>query len=392
MTLATETPLPNSPRSLIPGSFIKSPTSLFPKELDVSTSENFQFSEPEDAEETEVTAELFGSNYGTAPGTPYSRHTFGSYHVESTSFTDYPQEESVGSSNKIVPDTTTTINFDIKDKSFEQSIPFDPPTEASTSYFPILPPINLNQQPAPIAQPGTQQPAQPPIQPPVQPPVAPVAMAAANMLFRKEKSAPNIIDEVSPGRKLTCYISDIEGLFTLHTIANNAEKKKWFIYYPGLIISKFWESLPEYSDAVKTYENFKDAVIAQYPDTSTTRKYKRHNLKHVIGKYTREVDNLTDLGVFYREFYPKVKHLITNGRLSNHETGNMFSKGFPNHVWDAIAHCLQIKLPNHHPADPYDLADIYAAAQFILQGTNKGESTLSSMPTHDLQGLHIIDY
>ncbi len=59
----------------------------------------------------------------------------------------------------------------------------------------------------------------------------------------------------------------------------------------------------------------------------------------------------------------------------------MFSKGFPNHVWDSIAHRLQIKLPDHHPADPYDLNDIYAAAQFILQGMNKGESTLSSMPT-----------
>ncbi len=87
------------------------------------------------------------------------------------------------------------------------------------------------------------------------------------------------------GRELTCYISDIEGLFTRHSINANADKKKWFIYYPGLVISEFWESLPEYSDAAKTYENFKDAVIAQYPDASTTRKYERHDLKHVIGKY-----------------------------------------------------------------------------------------------------------
>ncbi|SJL06233.1 uncharacterized protein ARMOST_09569 [Armillaria ostoyae] len=57
----------------------------------------------------------------------------------------------------------------------------------------------------------------------------------------------------------------------------------------------------------------------------------------------------------------------------------MFSKGFPNHVWDAIARRLQIKLPDHHPADPYNLADIYAAAQFVLQGTNKGESTISGI-------------
>ncbi len=103
------------------------------------------FSEPEYDEETEVTAELFGSNYGTAPGTPYSGHVFGGYHVESTSFTDYRQEESVESSDELVPDSATTINFDIKDESFEQSLPFDPPAEASTSYFPIFPILPYHQ-------------------------------------------------------------------------------------------------------------------------------------------------------------------------------------------------------------------------------------------------------
>ncbi len=177
--LTTETPLPDSPHSPIPRSFIESPTSLFPKEIDISNRENLSFSEPEDTKETEVTAELFGSNYGTAPGTPYSGHAFKGYHIESTSFTEYHQNESIVSSNELLPDTATTINFDIKDESFEQSIPFDPLIEASISYFPILPPVNLNQQPAPIVQPGTQQPAQPPIQP--------VVMAVANMPFRKKK-------------------------------------------------------------------------------------------------------------------------------------------------------------------------------------------------------------
>ncbi len=165
-----ETLLPNSPQSPIPEFFIESPTSPFPKELDISTSENFQFSELEDTKETEVTAELFHSNYDTAPGTPYFKHTFGGYHIESTLFIDHQQEESIRSSDKLLPDTATAINFDIKDKSFEQSISFEPLTKVSISYFPlfpILPPGNLNQQPAPTAQSGAQQLAQPPVQPPV---------------------------------------------------------------------------------------------------------------------------------------------------------------------------------------------------------------------------------
>ncbi|SJL16889.1 uncharacterized protein ARMOST_20419 [Armillaria ostoyae] len=286
LTATTDVPLPKSPRSPIPGSFIESPGSPYPEELNISTSENFQFSEPEDAEETEVTAELFGSSYGTAPGTPYSGHAFGGYHIEGTSFTDYRGKESIVSSDELLPDTATTIKFDIKDESFEQSVPLEPPNEQSTSYFPIvpiLPPVFTNPPPVPAPPAPLPQPA-PPV-PPVQPPVQPAIMAATNMPFRKEKSAPNIIDEVSPGRELTRYISDIEGLFSHHSITQDTDKKKWFIYYPGLTISEFWESLPEYADAQKTYIHFKDAIIAQYPDASASRKYERHDLKRVIGKY-----------------------------------------------------------------------------------------------------------
>ncbi|SJL12087.1 uncharacterized protein ARMOST_15508 [Armillaria ostoyae] len=277
-TATTDVPLPKSPCSPIPGSFIESPGSPYPEELDISTSENFRFSDPEDAEETEVTTELFGSSYGTVSGTPYSGHTFGGYHVESTSFTDYCREESIVSSDELQPDTATMVNFDIKDESFEQSIPFEPtfesPTEQSTLYFPIFPIL----PPVPLPQPV------PPV-PSVQPPVQPAIMAATSMPFRKEKSTPNIIDEVSPEHELTCYVSDIEGLFSHHSITQDVDKKKWFIYYPGLTISEFWESLPEYADTQKSYMNFKDAIIAQYPDASASHKYERHDLEHVIGKY-----------------------------------------------------------------------------------------------------------
>ncbi len=57
------------------------------------------------------------------------------------------------------------------------------------------------------------------------------------------------------------YISDIKGLFTHYTINTDANRKKWFIYYPGLVISEFWKSMPEYSDGGKTYEDFKNAVV-----------------------------------------------------------------------------------------------------------------------------------
>ncbi len=199
------------------------------------------------------------------------------------------------------------------------------------------------------------------------------------MPFHKEKSAPVIVDEANPGRELFRYITNLEQLFTHHRVTTDDEKKKWFIYYPAIDIAEFWESLPEYS---QTYTEFKAAVTKHYPDADPDRKYDRQDLDRVIGQYASEVDSLAELAAYYRDFYPKAKHLVSKNRLSIHETGCLFSKGFTPHVWDSIIRRLQIKLPDHHPADPYDVSDIYSAAQFILQGTNKRSSYENSPLSH----------
>ncbi|PBK84814.1 hypothetical protein ARMGADRAFT_1131661 [Armillaria gallica] len=197
------------------------------------------------------------------------------------------------------------------------------------------------------------------------------------MPFCKEKSAPIIIDEANPGQELFRYITDLEQLFTCHRVTTDDEKKKWFIYYPGIDIAKFWESLPEYSSG-QTYTKFKTAVTKHYPDADPDWKYDCQDLDHIIGQYAGEVDSLAELAAYYRDFYPKAKHLVAKNRLSIYETSRLFSKGFTPHVWDSIIHHLQIKLPDHHPADPYDVSKIHSAAQFILQGTNKHSSHKNS--------------
>lgn len=190
------------------------------------------------------------------------------------------------------------------------------------------------------------------------------------MPFRKEKSAPFILNEANPGHELFRYISDLEQLFALHRVTMDSDKKKWFTYYPGIDIAEFWECLPEYESG-KTYSEFKAAVLKHYPDADADRLYERQDLNQVIMHYAGAVDSLAELAAYYRDFYPKAQHLVAKNRLSIHETGPMFSQGFTPVVFDSIIRRLQIKLPDHHPADPYDLSDIYSAAQFILQGTNR---------------------
>ncbi|PBK83242.1 hypothetical protein ARMGADRAFT_868627, partial [Armillaria gallica] len=165
------------------------------------------------------------------------------------------------------------------------------------------------------------------------------------------------------------YITDLEQLFTHHRVTADDEKKKWFIYHPGIDIAEFWESFPEYSSG-KTCTKFKTAVTKHYADPDPDRKYDCQDLDCVIGQYAGKIDLLAELAAYYRDFYPKAKHLVSKNHLSIHETSHLFSKGFTPHVWDSIIRRLQIKLPDHHPTDPYSVSEIHSTTQFILQSTN----------------------
>ncbi len=189
-----------------------------------------------------------------------------------------------------------------------------------------------------------------------------------------------IFDEANPGRELLRYLQDLEALFTRYSITDNAEKKKWLTHYPGVAVADFWESLAEFADANSTYEQLKTAIIKQYPDADANRKYERMDIERVVGKYAREISSLAELRTYYREFYPKAQFLESKKRLSGSEISNLFSKGFPDNVWEGIMRRLQIKLPDHYPSDPYLLNEIHEAVQFVLQGTNRGESLYATTP------------
>ncbi|PBK92325.1 hypothetical protein ARMGADRAFT_874420, partial [Armillaria gallica] len=213
---------------------------------------------------------------------------------------------------------------------------------------------------------------------------------STRMPFQRERSAPTIFDEANLGHELSRYLQDLEALFTRYSITDNAEKKKWLTHYPGVAVTDFWESLAEFADANSTYEQLKTAIIKQYPDADANQKYKHMDIERVVGKYAREISSLAELGTYYREFYPKAQFLESKKRLSGSEISNLFSKGFPDNVWEGIMRRLQIKLPDHFPSDPYALSEIYEAAQFAYTSRMPDPVVVKPEPSEislDLQAI-----
>ncbi|KAK0448482.1 uncharacterized protein EV420DRAFT_1647379 [Desarmillaria tabescens] len=369
---------------IVPGDF-------YDHRLDIWTIESFDLSEEDEVISSlqPTTTEFFPTAYNTTgKQTPTSDFAYPPDSNEEFNFAEFERRLSVDTERTDSSELSSRLNSPIQLttplSTPEEDLPPSftrPPFATRTTIQVNLPSTMSGQaaanQPAPLPNPapgnvtgGQNQ----------NPPPMPAVTMSMQMPYRRDRSAPAIYDEANPGRELSRYLQDLESLFSRHSITNDQEKKRWLTHYPSVAVADFWESLREYNNANMTYDDFKNAILKQYPDADTNCKYEHMDLERVIGKYAHEVSTLAVLGTYYREFYPKAQFLEAKNRLSSSETGNLFSKGFPKHIWDGIMHRLQIKLPDHHPSDPYMLNEIYEAAQFVLQGTNHGESLYTSTP------------
>ncbi|KAF7306229.1 hypothetical protein MIND_00413500 [Mycena indigotica] len=144
-----------------------------------------------------------------------------------------------------------------------------------------------------------------------------------------------------------------------------------------------WESLTEFNDAAKTYEDFKASVVKLYPGSDTDRKFAMSDLDALIGETGRMgILSRADYGEFYRKFVLITAHLITKNRLSSAEQSRAFRRAIsPASLWELAHRRLQIKKPDVHPDDPYDLVDMNEAMEFVLAGSNADLSASASHPT-----------
>ena len=91
------------------------------------------------------------------------------------------------------------------------------------------------------------------------------------------------------------------------------------------------------------------------------------------------IRTLGNLGDYYRRFIVIMMFLCSRNRLSNVKQSRTFIQGLPSDLCDRILWRLQLKFPDHLSDDPYCLADIFDAAQFVLNGTSTSVSIISTL-------------
>jgi len=135
------------------------------------------------------------------------------------------------------------------------------------------------------------------------------------MPARGDQSAPQFNPQQP--QELRCYFADLNFVFSRAGIIDVAEKKKHACRYVDVDTADLWESIGEYSNVQKTYEEFIKAVQSLYPGAEEERKWSVTDMDKLVGERLRlGVLSLGDLGNYYRQFYTITTFLRGKQHLS----------------------------------------------------------------------------
>lgn len=188
------------------------------------------------------------------------------------------------------------------------------------------------------------------------------------MPARGHATAPTF--DPSQPRTLRRYFADLEVLYTSCQIATEVEKKRYVAHYTDIDTSELIESQDEFGDAAKTYADLKSALLKLYPGAEEERKYTNKDLESLILLWQRRgIHSASELGSYHRDFLTITRFLVSKQRLSVLQQGAEFVRAFSGDTWAATSSRLQLKLPDHHPDDPYSVEHVFEAAAWVLNGT-----------------------
>src|SRR6266436_9653877 len=181
-------------------------------------------------------------------------------------------------------------------------------------------------------------------------------------------------------RELHRYFADLTEYLTRANIDEEQEKKCYACQYVEIDTEELWTSLLEYSDRAKSFSDFVLAIYRLYPGSDGQRQWLVADMERLVEERCRTgIRTLGDLGDYYRRFIAITTFLCGRNRLSDVEQSRTFIRGLPSDLCDRVLWHLQLKFPDHLSDDPYRLADIFDAAQFVLHGTSTSVSITSTL-------------
>jgi hypothetical protein len=160
------------------------------------------------------------------------------------------------------------------------------------------------------------------------------------------------------------FFEDVEQLAD-YTALDHKQRIKCTIQYTPIDEAEAWVLKPEAKG--KDWDKFIAVVKAMYPGCDGNRRYTRTNLENLCAEQVCiPMCSKEELRQYYHKFNKISKHLINMKKLTDLEQGCFFFEGIHSTTSASIKQCLEIKLADHHPNNPYSMSEVYDATVFLL--------------------------
>jgi hypothetical protein len=191
-------------------------------------------------------------------------------------------------------------------------------------------------------------------------------MATKYMPGRGERSAPTF-DQSKP-RELCRFFDELERLFERNAITDHTEMKKDACRYVDYTVERVWKTFPEFSNAGKSFDDFKKAILVHYPDAEGEFVYSALDLEALITTTIATGIATTDaLQAFHLEFITITTWLVEKELMGEIEQRRAYIRAFGQPLLGSMKTRLRMLFLKHHPNKPHKVADVYDAARYVLQ-------------------------
>ena len=222
----------------------------------------------------------------------------------------------------------------------------------------------------------------------MEPPTCSGRSSSKTMPLPGSRGAPNF-DKEKP-IELLRFIEQMEDLFKEYGIDEDQDKKRYLGKYMDQKTEFEWRAFETY-DSSSSYEEFKTALIDDYPEAKMAGKGTLANLRKICKGYQRiHVDDFADLKGLTRSFKAEQKLLLKPPALvSNRELVDLFLGCLKEAFWTQVEHSLNIQMSKdskkksvnddkvRRPEDPYDIIEVIEMAETIA-GRAQGATSSST--------------
>ncbi|RPD57163.1 hypothetical protein L227DRAFT_468833, partial [Lentinus tigrinus ALCF2SS1-6] len=172
-------------------------------------------------------------------------------------------------------------------------------------------------------------------------------------------------------RSIIGFFEDLEYCFAQAGVSSPREKKDHAVRYAPDTEKTIWRSYPEFKDPMKSWQDFKDTVLAEYIGDGGKMLFTLRDLDMLVIMTAKNgVHSIKEFNEYSRKFRDIATFLVSGGYLREDDRDYCFLQGLQDSFRAHVLERLKITHPEVlAPRQQYSIMQVTEAARHILEAT-----------------------